>query len=161
MLFSSPPTSIITSLSIQSLAQTFLAAFVVTACTTHRHIHYFCRLAQTQILIEHEVQSLALTGRKLSERFLKSSLHFRSIKVELHARATAGTHDRSQTPQQLLASFANGCFANHGEEPRLQLRLAAVYRLALQDLQVEHLQHFFRVAAVLAATTRRPAKTCL
>jgi hypothetical protein len=41
----------------------------------------------------------------------------------------------------------------------LQLRLAAVYRLALQDLQIDHLQHFFRIAAVLAATAQRPAKT--
>src|SRR4029079_16687382 len=95
------------------------------ACAADRHVHHLCGFAQTQILIKHEVQSLALARRQFSELFLKSSLHFRAIKVELDAWATARTHDRTQPPQHLLASFADRCFANHREEPRLQLRLAS------------------------------------
>jgi len=53
----------------------------MTARTANRDIHDRRRFAQTQILIEHEVQRFALACRQLREDFLKPLLHFGSLKL--------------------------------------------------------------------------------
>src|ERR1700752_2458189 len=105
------------------------------------------------------MQSLTLTRRQLSQYFLKSTLHLGSFKFQLYMRTGDGADYRVQAAQKLLATLADSGFANHPKKPRLQLRFASEDGLTLQDLQVNHLQHFFGVTRVLATTTQRPAKT--
>src|ERR1043165_8835837 len=69
------------------------------------------------------------------------------------------TAEENVTAHQPLAVLANGRFANHREEPRLQSRLTAVARFAFKNFQIDRLQDFFGFRRVTTAATQRPAET--
>src|SRR4051812_40176127 len=137
----------------------------MTSRAAERDVHYLSGLTQTQILVEHEVQRLALPRRQTSQSLLKSLLHFRSFKLrlmwrgELRFRVRAG--GECQRAQQMLAAVADRYVPDHGEQPLLQLAVTAIDGFALQDFQVNRLQNFFSVGAVVLATSESPAVTGL
>jgi hypothetical protein len=75
--------SIIDSLSIECFTHLFLAALVMAARTSDRDVHDLGCFAQTQILIEDEMQRLALASRQIGQCLLKPLLHFGSLEFNL------------------------------------------------------------------------------
>ena len=57
--------------------------------------------------------------------------------------------------------LGGGRLSNHSEEPCLQFALTSIDGLALKDFQLDRLQYFLGVAAVMATAVQRPAETGL
>src|SRR5215208_431358 len=94
---------------------------------------------------------------------LEALVNLGALTTQLMLRLRIAFRDgyRFQRAQDVLAPFANGGFANHSEQPRLQLTFTAVHSLALKNFQINRLQHFLGVGVVMPATAQRPAKTGL
>jgi len=92
-----------------------------------------------------------------SRPFIKRSLELGIRWIVLaHFRVPGG--DRLQCVQQMPAALRARRLPDHRKQPRLHTRLAAITRLALQNLQVNRLQNFFGLRVIAPATVQRPAE---
>jgi hypothetical protein len=138
-----------------------LAPLVMRSRRADGNAHHFGRLRKGKILVENQVQGFALPRGKLLKR---THQRFDSVVAEAGAPWVCGSLEwrgeleEPQPSKPVPAGIVTRSHSDNAVEPGLERPFPAVPRFALQNFQVNLLQHLFGPRPDSPAAAERPTK---
>src|SRR5262249_39922367 len=146
---------------LEHLPQPALTSLVMLSRRSDRNAHDGRGLLDAQVVVEDELERLALAAREPRERAVEGAARLGAADgifgmLDAVGRGCLREPEREKAPERVAAPAVGGGPANDGKEPGLKRRLCAKTRLALEDLQVDDLEHLLGLVRVAAAAGKRP-----
>src|SRR4051794_14043439 len=148
------------SLAAEPPLQGDLAPVVVGAGAARRDAEHPRGLVEGHLLVEDEMEHLALAGRQLSQGCPQSLARLGLAQTRLGARRRAGVSvppcQAGHGPQPPAAPVLGRGAAYDAEQPGPEAGPSAEAGTAVEDLEIGHLQHLLRLLAIPPAATEGP-----